>query len=56
MKATAKILFSNNESLKLSGVGLPSSRCRTPTLDIREQYRQEARQMLIESGTPRFQN
>ena len=37
-------------------VGLPSSRCRPPTRDIREKYSQEARQMLIESGTPRVQN
>jgi len=37
-------------------VGLPSSRCRPPTRDICEKYRQEARQMLIESGTPRVQN
>ena len=33
--------------------GLPSSRCRPPTRDIREQYREEARQMLIQCGTPR---
>ena len=36
-------------------VGMPSSRCRPPTRDIRERYRQEAIQMLIESGTPRVQ-
>ncbi len=34
-------------------IGLPSSRCRPPTRDIREQYREEARQMLIQCGTPR---
>ena len=55
-KATAKILFTNKESLKLRGIGLPSSRCRPPPCDIPEKHRQEARQMLIESGTTRFQN
>ncbi len=33
-------------------VGLPSSRCRPPTRDIRQKYRERARAMLIEAGTP----
>ena len=41
------------DKLCMELVGLPSSRCRPPTRDIRERYRQEAKQMLIESGTPR---
>ena len=44
------------DKLCMELVGLTSSRCRHPTRDIREKYRQEARQMLIESGTPRVQN
>jgi hypothetical protein len=34
-------------------VGLDSSRCRPPTRDIRERYRERARRMLIETGAPR---
>ena len=41
------------EKLCMELIGLPSSRCRPPTRDIREQYREEARQMLIQCGTPR---
>ena len=43
------------DKLCMELVGMPSSRCRPPTRDIRERYRQEAKQMLIESGTPRVQ-
>jgi 4-hydroxy-tetrahydrodipicolinate synthase len=33
-------------------VGLDSSRCRPPTRDVRAQFRERARAMLIESGVP----
>ena len=36
------------DKLCMELIGLPSSRCRPPTRDIREQYREEARQMLIQ--------
>ena len=41
------------DKLCMELIGLPSSRCRPPTRDIREKYREEARQMLIQCGTPR---
>ena len=41
------------DKLCLELVGLPSSRCRPPTRDVRKRYREEARQMLIEAGVPR---
>jgi len=41
------------DKLCMELIGLPSSRCRPPTRDVREQYREEARQMLIQCGTPR---
>ena len=41
------------DKLCMELIGLPSSRCRPPTRDIREQYREEARQMLIQCGSPR---
>ena len=34
-------------------VGLPSSRCRPPTRDVRPAYRERARKMLIQTGAPR---
>jgi dihydrodipicolinate synthase/N-acetylneuraminate lyase len=40
------------DKLCMELVGLPSSRCRPPTRDIREKYREKARAMLIEAGTP----
>ena len=40
------------DKLCMELVGMPSSRCRPPTRDIREKYREKARAMLIESGTP----
>ena len=40
------------DKLCMELVGLPSSRCRPPTRDIRNIYREQARKMLIESGTP----
>ncbi len=40
------------DKLCMELVGLPSSRCRPPTRDVREQYREQARQMLIDVGAP----
>lgn len=40
------------DKLCMELVGLPSSRCRPPTRDIRETYREKARAMLIKAGTP----
>ena len=40
------------DKLCMELVGLPSSRCRPPTRDVREQFRDKARQMLINCGTP----
>lgn len=40
------------DKLCMELVGLPSSRCRPPTRDIREKYRERARAMLIDSGVP----
>ena len=40
------------DKLCMELVGLPSSRCRPPTRDVREQFREKARRMLIECGTP----
>ena len=33
-------------------IGLDSSRCRPPTRDIRDRYREPTRRMMIESGVP----
>ena len=40
------------DKLCMELVGLPSSRCRPPTRDVRGHYRERARAMLIESGVP----
>ena len=40
------------DKLCMELVGLDSSRCRPPTRDVRERYRDEARRMLIETGVP----
>ncbi len=40
------------DKLCMELVGLPSSRCRPPTRDIREKYRERARAMLVEARTP----
>jgi dihydrodipicolinate synthase/N-acetylneuraminate lyase len=40
------------DKLCMELVGMPSSRCRPPTRDVRERYRERARVMLIESGAP----
>jgi dihydrodipicolinate synthase/N-acetylneuraminate lyase len=40
------------DKLCMELVGLPSSRCRPPTRDVRDLYRERVRQMLIETGVP----
>lgn len=40
------------DKLCMELVGLPSSRCRPPTRDVREKFREQARRMMIESGVP----
>jgi dihydrodipicolinate synthase/N-acetylneuraminate lyase len=41
------------DKLCMELVGLDSSRCRPPTRDIRDKYRERCRQMLIATGVPR---
>jgi 4-hydroxy-tetrahydrodipicolinate synthase len=40
------------DKLCMELIGLPSSRCRPPTRDIRAGYRERCRQMMIETGVP----
>jgi dihydrodipicolinate synthase/N-acetylneuraminate lyase len=40
------------DKLCMELVGLNSSRCRPPTRDIRERYRERCRRMLLETGVP----
>jgi dihydrodipicolinate synthase/N-acetylneuraminate lyase len=40
------------DKLCMELVGIGSSRCRPPTRDVREKYREDARQMLLECGVP----
>ena len=40
------------DKLCMELVGLDSSRCRPPTRDVRQRFREQARQMLIDCGTP----
>ena len=40
------------DKLCMELVGLDSSRCRPPTRDIREKFRDRCRQMLIDTGVP----
>ncbi len=40
------------DKLCMELVGLDSSRCRPPTRDVRKDYRERCRQMLIKSGAP----
>ncbi len=40
------------DKLCMELVGLDSSRCRPPTRDVRQQYRERARQMLLDCGVP----
>jgi dihydrodipicolinate synthase/N-acetylneuraminate lyase len=42
------------DKLCMELIGLPSSRCRPPTRDIRELYRGTALQMMKETGVPRL--
>jgi len=42
------------DKLCMELVGLDSSRCRPPTRDIRDKYRERCRQMLIQTGVPRL--
>jgi dihydrodipicolinate synthase/N-acetylneuraminate lyase len=41
------------DKLCMELVGLGSSRCRPPTRDVRDLYREPARQMLLQCGVPR---
>ena len=41
------------DKLCMELVGLASSRCRPPTRDVRDEFREAARQMLRDCGTPR---
>jgi dihydrodipicolinate synthase/N-acetylneuraminate lyase len=41
------------DKLCMELVGLASSRCRPPTRDVRDEFRERARRMLIDCGTPR---
>lgn len=41
------------DKLCMELIGLDSSRCRPPTRDIRDKYRDRCRQMLIQTGVPR---
>ena len=40
------------DKLCMELIGLPSSRCRPPTRDIRQVYREQTRRMMIDSGVP----
>jgi dihydrodipicolinate synthase/N-acetylneuraminate lyase len=40
------------DKLCMELVGLGSSRCRPPTRDVRERFRERARQMLLQCGVP----
>ena len=40
------------DKLCMELIGLDSSRCRPPTRDVRDKYRESARRMMIESGVP----
>jgi len=40
------------DKLCMELVGLDSSRCRPPTRDVRERFREKCRRMMIESGVP----
>ena len=41
------------DKLCMELIGLDSSRCRPPTRDIRDKYRERCRKMLIDTGVPR---
>ena len=40
------------DKLCMELVGLPSSRCRPPTRDVRQKYRERCRKMMLETGVP----
>ena len=40
------------DKLCMELIGLPSSRCRPPTRDVREGYRERCRQMMLATGVP----
>ncbi len=40
------------DKLCMELVGLASSRCRPPTRDFRDTFRDKARKMLLDCGTP----
>jgi dihydrodipicolinate synthase/N-acetylneuraminate lyase len=40
------------DKLCMELVGLDSSRCRPPTRDVRDRFREQTRQMLLQCGTP----
>ena len=40
------------EKLCMELIGLPSSRCRPPTRDIRNRYRKETVEMMEKTGVP----
>ena len=42
------------DKLCLELIGLPGGPCRPPTRDLREQFREKARRMLIDAGVPRL--
>jgi 4-hydroxy-tetrahydrodipicolinate synthase len=42
------------DKLCMELIGLPSSRCRPPTRDVRERYRAEALAMMRAVGVPRL--
>ncbi len=42
------------DKLCMELVGLGSSRCRPPTRDLRDQFRQRAYEMLLETGVPKL--
>jgi 4-hydroxy-tetrahydrodipicolinate synthase len=44
------------DKLCMELIGLPSSRCRPPTRDIRSKYRAATHAMMQKIGTPRLQN
>lgn len=44
------------DKLCMELIGLPSSRCRPPTRDIRDKYRTATHAMMQKIGTPRLQN
>jgi dihydrodipicolinate synthase/N-acetylneuraminate lyase len=40
------------DKLCMELIGLPSSRCRPPTRDVRDRYREDARAMMRSTGVP----